>query len=385
MPRSAVDTSMAIARLLRNRREKLGLTLRDVEQQTSGAGRLIPFSTLAKIEQGKLDPGIKRLHLLLKLYNLPIQMAGDLLDLEELADVRPKGRNLESLYKEGLEAWRKGETRKGLAYLFTLRELVPDDEASRHLRHKALHAFAVLVSSLGKYRLALRIVEDLLVEDLDQDLRVQVMLQAARVWNAIGSPDAALAFLGRAESYTPPEDHTIRAWIHHGRAGAYDSLGIVAEARVEVDRAIEEYRKAEDLYGEIRAYGMLVRVLRSARDYSGALKAAETGTRLAEERGHARTRILRMIDKGQVLLDLEETEAGIEALNESLAAAISGGEHGAQFYCHYYLWKARTATGDEERAALDLRSACYYVRYVDESTKETIEIGKFLDRKEEAR
>jgi len=385
MPRTAVDTSVAVARLLRDRRKTLGLTLREVEKRTSSAGRLIPFSTLAKIEQGRLDPGIKRLHLLLRLYNLPIQMAGDLLDLEELSDHRPATDDLGSLYHEGLEAWKKGDTRKGLAHLLALREQVSDGDEARALRQDALHAFAVVSSSLGKYRLALQIVEDLLLEPADDKLRVRTLLQAARTWNAIGSPDAALAFLGRAEERADLDDHQTLAWIHHGRAGSHDALGMTEDARESVDRALREYRNARDTYGEARVYGMLVRVLLTAGDHAGALKAADDGIRLAESHGHGRVRLLRMVDRGRILLATGHTDEAVEVLNECLARTITAGEHAAQFYAHYHLWKAHTGLGDEERAELERNAACYYVRYVDESSGETREVRQILDRAEVSR
>src|SRR6185295_18502450 len=84
MPSKAIGASPAVARFLKETRETLGLTLRGVAAMSAEVGNPIPHSTLARIERGKLDPGVLRLQQLLRLYNLPTQAAGDLLDLEAL-------------------------------------------------------------------------------------------------------------------------------------------------------------------------------------------------------------------------------------------------------------------------------------------------------------
>ena len=109
MPAKAIALSPSVGGLLRERRQRLGYTLRDVERLTSARGGLIPFSTLARIEQGRLDPGLKRLHALLQLYGLPIQAAGDLLDLEAIAaSVTVKG-DFAALRARGARSWRAGD------------------------------------------------------------------------------------------------------------------------------------------------------------------------------------------------------------------------------------------------------------------------------------
>ena len=105
MPRAAISSSPSIAGLLRDRRKELGLSLRDVELRTQEMGQVIPFTTLSKVEQGTVDPGVRRLHQLLRLYDLSPHLTHDLLDLEGFAAEFPEGasgRSLESLKEEGL-------------------------------------------------------------------------------------------------------------------------------------------------------------------------------------------------------------------------------------------------------------------------------------------
>jgi transcriptional regulator with XRE-family HTH domain len=107
MPSKAVHASPAVARLFRERRQSVRLTLRAVTALSAEAGNPSPHSTLARIERGKLDPGVRRLQQLLRLYHLPTQAAGDLLDLESLAGPVPFERDPLELRDRALAAWRE--------------------------------------------------------------------------------------------------------------------------------------------------------------------------------------------------------------------------------------------------------------------------------------
>src|SRR6185503_19758778 len=108
MPSKPLEASPAMARLLRERRRELRLTLREVQSLTKESGKPIPHSTLARIESGRLDPGVRRLQQLLRLYRLPAQAAGDLLDLESVAGAVPFEREPMKLRDRAVEAWRAG-------------------------------------------------------------------------------------------------------------------------------------------------------------------------------------------------------------------------------------------------------------------------------------
>jgi transcriptional regulator with XRE-family HTH domain len=124
MPSRAIGASPAVARFLKDTRESLGLTLRGVASLSSKTGHPIPHSTLARIERGKLDPGVQRLQQLLRLYNLPTQAAGDLLDLEALAGPVPFERDPVKIRDLAIAAWREGRVGDALAHFFAFRDRV---------------------------------------------------------------------------------------------------------------------------------------------------------------------------------------------------------------------------------------------------------------------
>ncbi|RMF70740.1 MAG: XRE family transcriptional regulator, partial [Acidobacteria bacterium] len=73
-----------MARFLRECRREAGLTLRQVQERTREVGEPIPSSTVCKIEQGKVEPGLVRVRALLDVYHRPLHEAANLLELEEL-------------------------------------------------------------------------------------------------------------------------------------------------------------------------------------------------------------------------------------------------------------------------------------------------------------
>ncbi len=73
-----VQPPPGLGELLRLTRRKLGLTLREVCRRLAERGEQVPPSTLSRIEQGKLEPNVRRLFLLLELYDVPAFVASEL-------------------------------------------------------------------------------------------------------------------------------------------------------------------------------------------------------------------------------------------------------------------------------------------------------------------
>lgn len=374
MPRKPLETSQALASLLRRRRKELQFSLRDVAEQASRDGQPIPHTTLAKIEQGKVDPGVKRLHQLLKLYGLPLHVAGDLLDVESLASERPASDDPDALYREGLAHWKRGDTRRGLAHMLALREIAATGVESEGIRRKAALSFAIASASLGKFRLSLQLLDDLLIGDLEPDLRVPVLVQAAVAWHGLGSPEAALAFLARAEVHVGPDDAKERAWILHKRAGIVADSGELERALELIDAAIAGYAESGDHYGACGARSVRVRLMQRANELDDAKNAAtelrEDALGLGFERMHRHAKSL----EGQLLVALGAGERGLAALEEVLAESIAAEDRAGQFFAHYHLWKAHEELGNQDRAGVERVAAEYFVRYIDASSPETLEV-----------
>jgi len=378
MARHTHPPSRALARLLRSRRQELGLTLREIEERAAAEGNPIPFSTLSKIEQGKAEPGLRRLVLLLRLYNLPVELAGELLEIEELAGDDPVEEDPQALYRKGLEAVRRGDHRSGLASLIALRYRTVDKAEHRLLRQKATLSLAVTVVNLGKVRLARRLAEDLLFEPPHPSLLVNVLTLIGRTWRELGSPEGALAFLERASAHVGPDEHLKRAWILHETARVYESQGKLEEASELIDQALEAYRAAGDRRGEGNAIGAKLKIAEQRGDLRRALELAREGLSLADAHGYEHLSLNRMLDRGRILFAMGDREAGLHVMNEGLARAITLGDKDAQFHAHYQLWKAHEALGDQERARFEEGAARYFVRFVDGVSDAAREVRELL-------
>ncbi len=374
MAKVAVHPSAVLAELLRRRREELGLSLRQVEARSAAAGERFHFATLAKVEQGKAELGIRRFHGLLKLYDLPIQLAGDLLELEELADTQPGPMPLDMLCEKGVEYWKKGDVRKALAHVFALRARIPANTKERLTRQKALLAMGASACALGRVALARHIVDGLLLEGPEPSLFPNVLIQAATCWHRLGSAEVALALLERAEAHVGPKDHQERGWVSHNKASALLTVGDSRGAEAAVQKALVAYRRAGDAFGEGGALGVQLRLLAERKDWKGMLKAARAAQEHARRHKLDRLKTARQLDEARALIALKEPAEALAVLKEALSWAIQQDDRLVRFYAHYHLWKAYEALGDASSAEAERRAADHHVQFVDEVTPEAREV-----------
>jgi transcriptional regulator with XRE-family HTH domain len=378
MGSAALRISPAVGRLLRSRRKELGLTLRDVSEQIGRKGERFPASTLVRVEQGKLDPGVRRLHLLLRLYDLPAQLVDDLVELEAIAAEEPETRDLETLHREGIEHWRRGEIGQGLAHLFAIRVQNPRDGKSRAIRQKATLAFSIAARDLGKLNLAQRLVNDLLCEPSEPSLMARVLIQASTVWHALGSVEAALAFVRQAATHLGPGDHAQSAWVRHQEAKLLLQRCEPALAGRSIDKAITLYRREGDTEGEARALIVRIAILEAQATGDKAIACARKVVRMAERHGHKLVSVSARLELGRLLVKAGSANSAVEELRLAQAQAVLLEDRIAEFYAHYYLWKAHEVQEDRERGRFELRAAEHFVEFIDSSTPEAEEVRRHL-------
>lgn len=374
MGRLALQPSTAIAQLFREERKRRGWTLRDVENRTRSLGRPIPFATLAKVEQGRVDPGVRRFHTLLRVYDLPLALAQEALDLEEFAGELAVDGSTASLKEDAVQSWKSGDLRRGFALFSTLQQRASQDPKNVLEQQKALLSLAMAVGSLGRFRLLRHIIEELLLAPPLPELMVPVLLQAAICWHWLGSGEVALGFLSRAEVHADPSDHRHAAWIAHERASTLASMGQLDEADRALAQAVAEYRADKNPFGESQALGVRVRLCFERGDTEGARRVAREARLHAEEHGFERLVALRSLDEGRAIFDLGNHTAGLGMLHDGLARAVANQDQVAQFYAHYFLWKAHARQGEIARAEMELEVARYFVRFLDAAVPEAVEI-----------
>ena len=375
MPSKPTLASPAVAGLLRDRRRTLGWTLRQVEALSRESGDPIPHSTLARIEAGRFDPGVRRLRQLLDLYQLPIQAAGEVLDLEAIAAAAtPIERDPEQLRRRALTAWQAGRIAEALACFLAYRRRVPNDGAHRGMRQEAILVFAVAAGTLGRAHLARHMLDELLLENPGEDLLVRILIQESVVWRGLGSAVAARAFVERAAALVRPDAAQYRGWIEHQRGLIQLEERSFAEAEASLERAIRLQRRARSAHDVGLVHLALVRLRFEEGRPKDALAVARRAEVHAKRHAFNRLRLSALVDQARALQELGSMRASRNVLRSVLADSMVADDNRTSFYAHVYLWKAERALGNAARAALELSEAGYYLQFVDQTSAEAAEV-----------
>jgi tetratricopeptide (TPR) repeat protein len=357
--------SRAVGELLRSRRRALGLTLGQVSKKLVDGGHRVPVSSLSLIEMGRSDPGVFRLHQLLRLYEVPAFLVTNLIEMEEICGTLPTSRDPAKLRHDGFEHWRNGDIDKGLAHLMALRELAPTDEAQRSKRQEAILDFSIAAAGLGRLLLAREILSDLLCEPLDPKLVTRVLLQTATVWTLSGAKDAAMGFLREAEALADRSDVATIAWLHHAHARALVDRGRLSDADRRVHKAIAGYRRAKDTYGEGRARLLRVHIAEARRNTASGLRLARAARAFAARHGHRALAGMALVRTGRIYIKAGKNAPAVPALRTALAELTRTGDPHGRFLAHYWLSVAYDNLGDGDRARFEAQAATHFSGFVD--------------------
>lgn len=371
MPSKPLPISQAVAGLLRSRRESLGLTLRKVEELSGASGNPIPHSTLARIELGQFDPGVRRLGQLLGLYQLPMQAAGDVLDLEALGGATPIERNPAKLRDRALDAWRHGRIAEALSCFLAFRRRVPIDDEHRTMRQEAIRDFAVAAASLGRLHLSRYMLDELLLERPEPRILVPILIQQSVVWRSLGSPVAALAFIESAATYVRPDAWKHLGWIQHQRARILIDEKQFGEAAKCLSLAARYHRRAGAPHDEALAMLTMINLRFEQGKPERALAAARSTERFAARRKFNRIRLSARVDQARALATMGSIDEAKRLLRSVLADSMIADDNALCFYTHFYLWQAERMSGNFDRAVVELREAAYYLKYVDQNSHES--------------
>ena len=319
MGSSPVVTSKSVGKLLRRRREALGLSLRQVAQRSGGHGDAIPASTLVRIEQGKLDPGVRRLNVLLRLYDLDPEHVADIVELESLAVESPVGE-LTELIERGKKFWREGNVPHALACVFAVREHAASDPAQRLERQRATLHFAVIARNLGKTRLARKLLDDLLCEPPDPSLVIGALILASSLWNHAGSRVVAWAMIAQARALLGPRDTLQRARVAHQEAKLLLEEGRIEESSHVLDAAVKGYAAAGEAHDAMNARLLRIAVIEKSAGSRAAIAWARKTVSHADRLGMGRQKASARIELGRLLAAAGRHAEAADELRRALAA-----------------------------------------------------------------
>lgn len=366
-----------MARFLRDCRRESGLTLREVQERTRAAGDAIPSSTVCKIEQGKVEPGLIRVRQLLEVYRKPLHLAADLLELEELVGPAPaEPAKPEVRFERGTALLKEGKIREALTHLLPLRPRDSGHGPISKLNQKALITISIGLQQLGKHRLALGMIEKILADRAcpDPELLVHAHVQAGRIWFDLGSVEVALAFLGRARQHLGPNDMKGEAWVLTNEANVLGAAARYDEAIARVLSARLLLAKSGDTINLIGTYAQIARFQFMAGEPAKSLATAREGLAQALGTGFDERATRLKLWEGRALVALKLEDQGLDTLRTALSSAIELDDLSLQFLTHYHLWKAHLELGNVMRAEFELGAARSYLRHTDEDSEEAREV-----------
>ena len=363
MPRVAIRPSRDLALLLRQRRKELNLTLREAEEKSRAYGKVIPFSTLGKVEQGRVDPGVIRFQQLLDIYDIPKEVALDVVALEALRGEAPRKGEPQHLYDEAMRLWKAGEIGPALGHMHALREAVADRPQLTALRQKAQLHFAVVVGGLGRFNLSKYLIEQLLREPLPDDLLLRSFIQLAVSWQRLGVPELALAMLDRAETLARDTGPSEAGMVEHERGQIEFARESYAAAREHLREARKHYRTAKDPRGTFKVDFALTRIHLRLGEAKEGLQLAQQVARAAEPYPALRPSAVVLV--GHAQLASGAVEQAITTLRSGLSAAVEADDPTGRYLAHHYLALAYGEAGDHARAAMEQHAADQFKKSVD--------------------
>jgi tetratricopeptide (TPR) repeat protein len=378
MPTSAVRPSLAVGQLFRERRAASNLTLAEVSRRLAANGSPIPHSTLVRIEQGKLDPGVRRLSHLLDFYEIAPHVVADLVALEDMsADQEVKSHESpKRLYQKGIALWQAGDLKAALAHFFVLRGSRGTTKVDKELRRKAALGLAIAARDLGKLRLAKTLLDDVFLDSPPHEELSKALVVAASVWQRLGSDVVAFALLREVKRSAPPREGELAAFIAHQEARLLLAAGRAREARSALGRAISEYKRGKDTYGETRAALLATRIQEAIGTTARALASSLAAMALARKNGHDKLLVSAQLEHGRLLIGTKRFRDAEPILRDALSQAIRLQDRAARFLAHYHLWKVYDGLQDAAHAHIEWNGARSLVRHMDETSPEAMEIRR---------
>lgn len=349
MSMSTSKRATHVARLLAARRADLGLTLDDVCRKATQRGTPIHIPTLWRIEKGRLDPGTRRLNVLLDIYGIAPDLASELASLDSMVDALPDG-DLFALHQEAKRAWERGDVARTIACAFAVLLQVARSPEERVERQKALLFSAIAARGSGRLRLAKHIVDHLLCDVPDSSLLCDVLTLAAGVWRANGSLEVGVALIRQAKTHLVDGDRSRRARVLHQEAKLLLEAGEPQNAAAAVNEAIEDYRAIGETLNEARARILRIAVLEKQGKLDEAIACAREAVEFSSRSGHASVTTHAYLELGRVLTAAGRAKEALVELRRALASAEMLKDRNAEMHAHENLAEAFEALGNRAGA-----------------------------------
>jgi tetratricopeptide (TPR) repeat protein len=372
----AREPSGALARLLRQRRGDLGLSLQQAALRMRRLGEDVSRGTLQRIETGQLDvSSSRRLFRLLRMYDVPPSLAAELVEIDPAdLDQVPSGTP-EEIYQAGREHWKSGNTS---GFLACVQVVMQSSRPGEPTRSKALIALATIARNLGRTRLASELLQQYFCDERTEDHLVNALVLAASVWRQLGAPEMALAFCDRAARLVGQDGEEF-TWILHVRAQIALEAGRIDEADNLVADVVKRYEAAGATQSLAKALLIQCRI-HEFRDAGGlATDAAERAMALCRYHDHSDVLANAHLALGRTLFNVDRLPDAVSSLKQGAGLAEHNGEALVEGFCRYYLWRCYSRLGDSEGAAAAKQAAQFVLSGTSSRVHEVVDALRHLE------
>ncbi|ANM30649.1 hypothetical protein ABI59_15300 [Acidobacteria bacterium Mor1] len=379
MAQAALRPSKNLGWLLRALRKARGWTLREVSERVAARGEPLPQSTLVQIEQGKLEPGVRRFQMLMRLFDASPEIAAHLVDCEVRGVLLPEsseviGMGFEAACEQVNDTWKAGEFYPGFATYMVMRHTSVWDEAPQLQAQRMTLQLATAARNAGFLDLARFTFEQVMRDDLHPDLTWRALVLGSMIWRALASPEIALALVERASNHLKPDDHTGFSVVLHQEAVMLLELGEARRATARLKHALRHYEETGNERGRALASILLARALLGQRKFSKAREAAAAAVELAAALDNEHTRLSAEVRLGEVLVESGKPLDALPHLLEALSGATRLEDESLQFDAHYQLWRAYDGAGQPAKALRSLEKAQFHAEFGEVQSRAVDEV-----------
>ena len=379
MAQAALRPSRNLGWLLRALRKARGWTLREVSERVAARGEPLPQSTLVQIEQGKLEPGVRRFQMLMRLFDASPETAAHLVDCEVRGVLLPDsteviGMGFEKACERANELWRAGEFYPGFAIYVVMRHTEVWDEAEQLEAQRLNLRLATEARNAGYLELARFTFEQAMRDDLHPDLTWRALVLGSMIWRALASPEISLSLVERASNHLKPDDHAGFSVVLHQEAVMLLELGEARRATARLKHALRHYEEVGNDLGRVKALILLARAHLGQRQFSKAREAAVSAVDLSASVENEHNRLSAEVRLGEVLVESGKAQDALPHLLEALSGATRLEDESLQFDAHYQLWRAYDSSGQSAKALRSLEKARFHADFGEVQSRAVDEV-----------
>jgi tetratricopeptide (TPR) repeat protein len=354
------DTAGHFGVYLREMRERVNLSLEQVDIRSEEYGRRVTKSYLSRCELGEQIPDLPRLHTLSGLYGVSIEEFSSqfetctLLAAGHSRDGRDRASRFSDLVARGRRAGQAGKHAESLALYQRAKRLAANQDDPVRARRSVSIGIAFALAALGKAEQAARLAMDLITES-DDDLEIKgnsiVLLANTLNWRL--QPGLAAALVRGFDSTLKNCGPQVRGRAKLSLSNAERAMGDADAAERAARRSLVEFKYCRgNLSNSDRAIAHYI--LAQALEAGGKRDLALNELKLARAHWKRDSAFIKVAqaynESGEVYLKASNYPAARRHLSRASRLAREHGSRELLLASYLHLWQLEGLAGNASRS-----------------------------------